>query len=76
MSAPIVTDQGAFVMRVERRVEANRTAWEAQKDQQRREAIASIQQLRVRTFLNELRKGAKVEDHRKEINALARQATT
>jgi len=76
VSAPIVTDQGAFVMRVERRVEANRTAWEAQKDQQRREAIASIQQLRVRTFLNELRKGAKVEDHRKEINALARQATT
>lgn len=76
VSAPIVTDQGVFVLRVERRVEANRATWEAQKDQQRREAIASIQQLRVRTFLNELRKGAKVEDHRKEINALARQATT
>ncbi len=76
VSAPLVTDQGVFVLRVERRVEANRSTWEAQKDQQRREAIASIQQLRVRTFLNELRKGAKVEDHRKEINALARQATT
>lgn len=76
VSAPIVTDQGVYVLRVDRRVEANRSAWEAQKDQQRREAISSIQQLRVRTFLNELRKGAKVEDYRKKINAAARQAAT
>jgi peptidyl-prolyl cis-trans isomerase D len=76
VSAPIVTDQGVYVIRVDRRVDANKATWEAQKDSQRREAISSIQQLRVRTFLNEMRKGAKVEDHRKEINAAARQQTS
>lgn len=75
VSAPIVTDQGVFVLRVEKRVDADKAAWEKQKDTQRREAISSIQQLRVRTFLNEIRQGAKVKDHRKEINALARQQT-
>jgi hypothetical protein len=30
----------------------------------------------VRTFLSEMRKGAKVEDHRKEINAISRQQTS
>lgn len=75
VSAPIVTDQGVFVLRVERRVEADKAVWEAQKATQRGEAISSIQQLRVRTFLNDIRKEAKVEDHRKEINAMARQQT-
>lgn len=75
VSAPIVTDQGVFVLRVARRVEADKAAWEAQKETQRREAISSIQQLRVRTFLTEIRKEAKIEDHRKTINAMARQQT-
>lgn len=76
VSAPIVTDDGVFVLRVERRVEANKTTWEAQKETQRREAVSSIQQMRVRTFLSEIRKQAKVEDHRKELNSLARQQTS
>ena len=76
VSAPLVTDQGVYVLRVDRRVEANKATWEAQKEQQRREAIGAMQQLRVRTFLNEMRKGAKVEDHRKAINAAARQQTS
>jgi len=76
VSSPIVTDQGVFVLRVERRIDADKAAWEAQKETQRREAISSIQQLRVRTFLSEMRKGAKVEDNRKDINAIARQQTS
>jgi peptidyl-prolyl cis-trans isomerase D len=76
VSSAIVTDQGVVVLRVERRIEADKATWEAQKETQRREAISSIQQLRVRTFLNEIRKDAKVEDHRKEINAMARQQTS
>ena len=76
VSAPLVTDQGVFVLRVERRVDADKATWEKQKEAQRREAISSIQQLRVRTFLSEIRKGAKVKDHRKEINALARSQTS
>ena len=62
---PIVTDDGVFVLRVEHRVEANKANWEAQKETQRREAVSSIQQLRVRTFLSEIRKQADVEDHRR-----------
>jgi len=72
ISAPIVTDQGAVVLRVDQRHEADRAEWEAQKDQQRREAIQAIQQLRVRTFLNEIRKSANVVDNRKKLQAAAR----
>ena len=75
VSAPLVTDQGVFILRVERRVDADKTVWEKQKETQRKEAISSIQQLRVRTFLSEIRKGAKLKDHRKELNAIARQQT-
>ena len=76
VSKPVVTDQGAFVLRVNRRVEADSAAWLAGKDQQRREAIQAIQQLRVRTFLSELRKSAKIDDRRKQLNAAARAQTT
>jgi peptidyl-prolyl cis-trans isomerase D len=72
VSKPIVTDQGVFVLRVDKRVPADSTKWLAQRDTQRRDAISAIQQLRVRTFLSELRKTADVEDHRKALNASAR----
>lgn len=72
VSKPIVTDQGAYVLRVDKRVTADSVAWLAQRDQQRRDAISAIQQLRVRTFLSEIRKSANVEDRRKELNASAR----
>ncbi len=72
VSAPIVTDQGVVVLRVDQRKEADRAEWEAQKEQQRREAIQAIQQLRVRTFLNEIRKDANVVDNRKKLQAAAR----
>ncbi|MBL8960231.1 MAG: SurA N-terminal domain-containing protein [Gemmatimonadetes bacterium] len=72
VSAPIVTDQGAFIVRVDRRVSADSTAWLAQRETQRKDAISAIQQLRVRTFLSEIRKTAKVDDRRKQLNASAR----
>ncbi|MGQ0646721.1 MAG: peptidyl-prolyl cis-trans isomerase [Gemmatimonadaceae bacterium] len=75
VSKPVVTDQGVFVLRVDRRVPADSVAWHAQKDTQRRDAISAIQQLRVRTFLSEIRKGADVDDRRKELNASARAQT-
>jgi hypothetical protein len=77
VSKPVVTDQGAFVLRVDRRIEADSASWLANKDNQRREAIQAIQQLRVRTFLSELRKSAEVDDRRRQLNAAARaQAAT
>ena len=75
ISKPIVTDQGVFVLRLDRRVPADSAAWLLQKDTQRKDAIAAIQQLRVRTFLSEIRKSAKVDDRRKELNASARAQT-
>jgi peptidyl-prolyl cis-trans isomerase D len=72
VSSPIVTDQGTFLLRVDRRVAADSTAWVAQKENQRRDATSAIQQLRVRTFLSEIRKSAKVDDRRKQLNASAR----
>ncbi len=76
VSQPLVTDEGAFVLRVDRRVKADSAVWAAQKDKQRQEASNAMRQLKVRTFLNELRKGAKVEDNRKELNAAARQQSS
>jgi peptidyl-prolyl cis-trans isomerase D len=76
ISAPIVTEQGAYVMRVDRRVPADSAVWAKQKSTQQQEAINSIRQLRVRTFLSELRKTAKVDDYRKQLNAAARAQTT
>lgn len=75
VSKPIVTDQGVYVIRVDKKVSADSAVWAAQKDNQRRDAIAAIQQLRVRTFLSEIRKSAKVDDRRKELNAAARAQT-
>jgi hypothetical protein len=49
--------------------------WAAQKDAQRTQAIQAIQNLRVRTFLSELRKSAKIDDRRKQLNAAARAQT-
>lgn len=76
ISAPIVTDQGVFVLSVVQRKESDRAEWEAQKDQQRREAIQAVQQLRVRTFLNEIRKNADIVDNRKKLQAAARALAT
>jgi peptidyl-prolyl cis-trans isomerase D len=72
ISQPIVTDQGVFVLRIDRRIEADKAKWEAEKQTQRSQAINAIRQLRVRTFLSELRKGAKITDNRKKLNAAAR----
>ena len=75
VSAPIETPTGLYVIRVDRRVNADRTAFEAQKQTQRTQLTESLRQQRVRTFLENLRKDADIEDNRAEINAAARRAT-
>lgn len=73
VSEPIVTDDGVFVLRVDRRVEASREAWEKQKDTQRREVLDAMRQARVRLYLDALRERAKIDDRRKRILTAARQ---
>ena len=72
VSAPVVTDQALFVLRVDRRVNADRTKWETQKQVQRTLLTRSLREDRVRTYLEDLRASADIEDHRKEIDAALR----
>jgi peptidyl-prolyl cis-trans isomerase D len=73
ISEPIVTDDGVFVMRVDRRAEASREEWEKQKDVQRQQTLNALRQARLRNFLEGLREKADLEDRRQQINAAARQ---
>jgi len=75
VSAPIQTPNGVYVIRVDRRTNADRAAFDAQKQTQRAQLVDGLRQQRVRDFLENLRKNAKVEDNRAEINAAARRAT-
>ena len=72
ISEPIVTDEGVFVLRVDRRTEASRDAFEAQKATQRANAIRVLQEARLREFMEGLREQADIEDRRKELSAAAR----
>ena len=71
VSEPVVTDDGVYILRVERRVNADRAAWEAQKDQQRAQLTQQLQQQRIQDFVAGLRQIADVEDFRDELNARA-----
>ncbi|MGH7680209.1 MAG: peptidylprolyl isomerase [Gemmatimonadaceae bacterium] len=72
VSAPTKDVSGVYVLRVERRVNADRAAFEKEIANLRRQRVQAMKQQRLRLFLEDLRKSAKVEDHRKEINATAR----
>ncbi|HEY8175986.1 MAG TPA: peptidyl-prolyl cis-trans isomerase [Gemmatimonadaceae bacterium] len=76
VSAPIREESGVYVIVVERRQSADRTAFEKQKDVLRRQRLQQLKQQRLQLFLDDLKKTAKIEDHRKEINATARRVET
>lgn len=72
ISEPIGTEEGVFVLRVDRRVDANREAFEAQKVVQRVNAIRALQESRLREFMEGLRENAEIRDRRRQLNAAAR----
>jgi peptidyl-prolyl cis-trans isomerase D len=72
ISEPIVTDDGVFVLRVDRRVEASRDAFEAQILAQRANAVRVLQDSRLREFMEGLRENADIKDRRKQLSAAAR----
>ena len=74
VSEPVKTRTGVFVLRVDRRVKADRAAWEAQRQQQRERLTQALQQQRVQQFVASLREEAEIEDRRKEIRRLTREA--
>ena len=76
LSAPVRTDDAVFVMRADRRSNADRKTWEAQRTVQRQRQLQELRQQIVQQFMQDLRRSAKVEDHRTDINAAARRQTT
>jgi peptidyl-prolyl cis-trans isomerase D len=72
LSNPVRTDDGVFVLRVDRRVQADSAKWLSQKVVQRQQRTQGQQQQVVQAFLQDLRQSAKIEDRRKQIAAATR----
>jgi len=72
VSQPIRTSNAADVIRVDKRVLADSAAWVAQKAAQKSARMQQLRDQAVQMYLQDLRKSAKIEDHRKEINAALR----
>ncbi len=76
VSTPIRTNEAIFVMRVDKKIAADRTSWEKQKGAQRQQALNAMRDSRVQAFLGALRKDAKIEDRRKKIQASLRRQSS
>ena len=72
-SDPVKTEDGVFVIRVDARVNADRAAWEAQKEQQRQQLLLRLRRQRIQDFVTALRKEADVDDRRHEVQQMARE---
>jgi len=72
VSAPIRDESGIYVIVVDRRLNSDRAAFDKQRDVLRRQRVQQLKQQRVQLFLDDLKKTAKIEDRRKDINATAR----
>ncbi len=71
-SAPVRALTGVYVMRVERRVVANREEFERQKAEQRAEVLGRLRQATIQQFLSNLREEARIDDRRREVDAATR----
>lgn len=72
ISEPIVAPDAVYVIRVDKRVNADKTVWLAQAAQQRAQLQQQMQQERIRQYLNALREEANVVDKRREVIAASR----
>jgi peptidyl-prolyl cis-trans isomerase D len=72
VSAPIATRDGVFVLRVDRRAEADSAAWVAVKEPQRLQVTQALRQARAAQWVQELRRSADVEDKRADVRAALR----
>lgn len=76
VSAPVRTTDGVFVLRVDKKVQADSAAWTKQLTQQKQMRMQQLQQQRVQMFLQDVRQSAKVDDRRKQIAAASRKGET
>ena len=68
----MTTPQAVVVLRVDRRINADRAAFEAQKDEQRAQLTQALRQRAFSEFLENLRRSAKIDDRRREVLARGR----
>jgi peptidyl-prolyl cis-trans isomerase D len=76
VSAPIKEPTGVFVIVVERRHSSDRAQFDKERDALRRQRLQQLKQQRLQLFLDDLKRAAEIEDHRKDINATARRVET
>jgi peptidyl-prolyl cis-trans isomerase D len=76
VSAPIKTEAGVFVLRVDKRTAADSTKWIGQRSTQRDQLTRALREQRIRLFLEALKKAAKIDDRRKDLQNAQRRATT
>ena len=76
VSEPVRTEDALYVLRVDKRVQADSAKWAAQKAQQRLQVTNSLREQKVRLYVENLRRAAKIVDRRREINALQRRQTS
>ena len=74
VSAPVRTTDALYVLRVDKRIQADSAAWLKQQQAQRQARLQQLQQQRVQMFLQDVRQSAKIDDRRKQINAAQRRA--
>lgn len=72
VSRPVRTSNAADVIRVDKRVVADSSAWAAQKAAQKAARLQQLRDQAVQMYLQDLRKSAKIEDRRRDINASLR----
>ena len=72
VSQPVRTSNAADVIRVDKRVIADSSAWATQKAAQKAARLQQLRDQAVQMYLQDLRKSAKIEDRRKDINASLR----
>jgi peptidyl-prolyl cis-trans isomerase D len=75
ISAPVRVSDGVYVIRVDKRVNADKAAFDKQVEALTASRLQQLRQQKVQLFHADLRKSAKIEDHRKDINAAARRLT-
>lgn len=75
VSAPIKTDASVFVIRVDKRTRADSVAWMTQKPTQRDQLTRALRDQKIRLYLDALKKSAKIDDRRKQLQAAQRQVT-
>ncbi|HSC33158.1 MAG TPA: peptidyl-prolyl cis-trans isomerase [Gemmatimonadaceae bacterium] len=73
VSEPVKSGDAVYVIKVDRRVDADRAAWQKQKSQQRTQLLQRLRQQRVQEYLADLRQSAKIDDRRKQVEQQTRQ---